>query len=313
MIGAYLFLLGGLLLLLIGGEVLVRGAVNVAKRFSIPTMVIGLTIVSFGTSAPELLVSLKAALNGVPDIAIGNVMGSNIANLALVLGITAIILPIPVVRNTIRIDWPVMMVATLMFWWVMSDGVIVRWEGVLLVVTLLIYIMAMLRKVRSDKRKASSMNTSVQEVVGGHILTDLIMVVLGCLGLVLGADWLVDGATEIASSWGVSERVIGVTVVAFGTSVPELATSIIAAVKRQLDISVGNLIGSNIFNILSIIGITASVHDIPVNPAVLDVDIYWVLAVTLAILPLALHRFIIQRWKGLLLFLTYVAYVYLLF
>lgn len=309
----YVMLIAGLVLLLIGGEVLVRGAVRMAQRFQIPTMIIGLTIVSFGTSAPELLVSLKAATQGVPDIAIGNVIGSNIANLALVLGLTAIILPIPVARKTLTLDWPVMMGATLLFWAFMANHMIGRIEGLILFGSLLAYIGYLIRQARITRKRSAADSTEAPREIAGAIWQDLLMVAGGCIGLVFGADLLVDGATETARDWGVSERVIGVTVVAFGTSVPELATSLVAAIKKELDISVGNLIGSNIFNILSIIGITAIVHDIPVNPAVLAVDIFWVLAVTVMVLLLALIRFELKWWKGALLFLTYCAYVYLLF
>ncbi|NNC83701.1 MAG: calcium/sodium antiporter, partial [Flavobacteriales bacterium] len=279
-----------------------------ATHFKIAPMVIGLTIVSIGTSAPELLVSIQAALSGSPDIAIGNVIGSNIANLALVLGVTALILPIPVARNTIRIDWPVMMVATLVFWWMMMDGVLSFFDGMVLFLSLVAYIIYLLVQ---SKRNPFISDSDVVDDVGkrGGLWIELLKVVLGCIGLVFGADLLVSGASDLARGFGVSEHVIGVTVVAFGTSVPELATSMVAAIKKELDISVGNLIGSNIFNILSILGITSMVKPIPINDVVLASDIFWVLGVTLLILPLAVHRFRIHRWKGALLLGIYLTYI----
>jgi cation:H+ antiporter len=231
----------------------------------------------------------------------------------LVLGLTAIILPIPVARKTLTLDWPVMMGATLLFWAFMANHMIGRIEGLILFGSLLAYIGYLIRQARITRKRSAADSTEAPREIAGAIWQDLLMVAGGCIGLVFGADLLVDGATETARDWGVSERVIGVTVVAFGTSVPELATSLVAAIKKELDISVGNLIGSNIFNILSIIGITAIVHDIPVNPAVLAVDIFWVLAVTVMVLLLALIRFELKWWKGALLFLAYCAYVYLLF
>lgn len=310
---AWLMLVGGLILLLGGGEFLVRGAVQLAERFHISPMVIGLTVVSFGTSAPELLVSVQAALEGHPDIAIGNVIGSNIANLALVLGCTAIILPIPVARNTIRIDWPVMMMATLFFFAVAYDGTITRPEGMGLFSFLIFYISFLFYQSRKEtmaKRGELDPEAPILEKKGS-VLIDVLLIAAGSLGLVFGADLLVKGATELAQDMGISEHVIGVTVVAFGTSVPELATSVIAALRKELDISVGNLIGSNIFNILAVLGITSMVKDIPVNEAAITSDIYWVIAITVLVLLFSIHKFLIHRWKGILLVGFYLSYIYL--
>lgn len=309
---AWLMLIGGLALLLGGGELLVRGAVQLAERFGISPMVVGLTVVSFGTSAPELLVSVQAALEGHPDIAIGNVIGSNIANLALVLGCTAMILPIPVARNTVRIDWPVMMIATLLFFAAAYDGSITRPEGMGLFALLIGYIFFLFYQSRRETKAArGEVVDDVVKVSKGSAIVDILLVAAGCLGLVFGADFLVRGATELAQSMGVSEHVIGVTVVAFGTSVPELATSLVAAMRKELDISVGNLIGSNIFNILAVLGITSMVTDIPVSEQAITQDIYWVIAITLLVLLLSVHKFLIHRWKGFLLLLFYVVYIYL--
>lgn len=299
----YLLLIGGLAVLIGGGEVLVRGAVGIAAKFKLSPLVIGMTIVSFGTSAPELIVSLKAALNGFPEIAIGNVVGSNIANIALVLGLTAIILPIPVAVATLKRDWPIMMFVTLLFFVFILNGMLDNWEGFIFVGLLLGYIIYQLKSSKSKEEET--------EVVKQHILVSILLIVVGVIGLAFGADWLVQGAVTVAKNFGVSEHIISVTIVAFGTSVPELVTSIVAAVKKQMDISVGNLIGSNIFNILAVLGITAIFKEIPISETVISNDIFWVLGTSFILLPLMLN-YTISRWKGVLLFLSYSLYVFFL-
>lgn len=299
----YLLLIGGLAVLIGGGEVLVRGSVGIAAKFKLSPLVIGMTIVSFGTSAPELIVSLKAALNGFPEIAIGNVVGSNIANIALVLGLTAIILPIPVAVATLRRDWPIMMIVTLLFFVFILNGMLDNWEGFIFVGLLLGYIIYQLKSSKSKEEET--------EVVKQHLLVSILLIAVGVVGLAFGADWLVQGAVTIAKNFDVSEHVISVTIVAFGTSVPELVTSVVAAVKKQMDISVGNLIGSNIFNILAVLGITAIFKEIPISEAVISNDIFWVLGTSFLLLPLMLN-YKISRWKGALLFLCYLLYVFFL-
>lgn len=300
----YLLLLGGLAVLIVGGELLVRGAVGIASKFKLSPLVIGMTIVSFGTSAPELIVSLKAAMDGFPEIAIGNVVGSNIANIALVLGLTAIILPVPVKVATLKRDWPSMMFVSLLFFFFILDGTLNTWEGAVFVVLLLTYIVYQL--------KSSNKNDDEEtEAIKQPILLSMLFLAIGITGLAFGSDWLVQGAVSIAKSFGVSEHVISVTIVAFGTSVPELVTSVMAAIKKQMDISVGNLIGSNIFNLLAVLGITAVVKEIPISEAVINNDIYWVLGTSLILLPLMLN-YNIARWKGGILFVSYLLYVYFL-
>lgn len=301
----YLLLIGGLAVLIGGGEVLVRGAVGIASKFKLSPLVIGMTIVSFGTSAPELIVSLKAALSGSPEIAIGNVVGSNIANIALVLGLTAIILPIPVAVATLKRDWPIMMFLSLLFFVFILNGMLDNWEGFIFVGLLLGYIIYQLK---SSKKKEEEEDT---DIVKQHILVSILFITVGVIGLAFGADWLVQGAVTIAKNFGVSEHIISVTIVAFGTSVPELVTSIVAAVKKQMDISVGNLIGSNIFNILAVLGITAIFKEIPISETVISNDIFWVLGTSFLMLPLMLN-YTISRWKGALLFLSYLLYVFFL-
>ena len=309
---AWFLIILGLLLLLAGGEVLVRGAVGIARRYNISPLIIGLTIVSFGTSAPELMVSLQAALGGNPDIAIGNVVGSNIANLALVLGLTVIIFPIIIDKNTLRIDWPVMMVASLLFWYFISDGVISMYDGIFFVSILAAYIFYLFynsSKSEGDEEVLELEGFKVKWMQSLSVMLSL--VALGCVGLIIGADFLVDGASKIASEFGVSDHIIGVTIVAFGTSVPELATSCIAAFKKQTDISVGNLIGSNIFNIFAILGITSIVTPITLQEeSLLQWDVFWMLGIAFLILPFTVFGLKLQRWKGFVLFILYVVFMY---
>lgn len=305
----YVLLIGGLIVLIIAGEALVRGAVGIALKFNIPTLVIGMTIVSFGTSAPELLVSLKAALNDHPELAIGNVIGSNIANIALVLGITTMILPIVVKRSTARIDWPIMMGTTILFYIFILDQKIVWYEGVVLTLGLVAFNYYMFWSAKKEN-KTEVLDEDAEEVKKSSMLVNILYITGGAIGLALGASWLLDGAVVIASNFGVSEHVIGVTIVAFGTSVPELITSVVAAFKKHTDISVGNLIGSNIFNILGVVGITAMVKEIPVSMQVITNDIYWVLGISLLVFPLMIIGYKINRLRGFALFAAYCVYIY---
>lgn len=305
-----LFLIGGLIVLVLGGEFLVRGAVGIAQLLRLSPLIIGLTVVSFGTSAPELLVSINAAINDNAGIAIGNVVGSNIANIALVLGVTVLIFPIAVDRQTKIIDWPVMMAFSLLFYLFALDGLLELYEGVVLFCALILYTAFLIRKSRKDNaaldeavevpnEKASSLNST------GFLL-------LGLIGLYFGSEWMLQGAIGIAESLGMSQRVIGLTIVAFGTSAPELVASCVAAFRKQTDISVGNLIGSNIFNIGAVLGITSTVTDIEVESSVLNFDIFWMLGIALIILPMMLIGKKLDRFKGILLFSTYIVYIFIL-
>mgnify|MGYP001062566204 FL=1 len=315
----YFYLIAGLFILIASGEILVKGAVNLAYKFQISTLVVGMTIISFGTSAPELLVSLKSTLEGHPDIAIGNVIGSNIANLGLVLGITAMIFPIKVDRNSIRVDWPMMMLATIVLYLFMLNYKIEFWEGAILLLALIVFIVTMIRTSRKQN-KTAALEKSSEEKPDNHvgnknvkqIAKDTIMIVLGAVGLMFGADWLVDGAVNVARGFGVSDLVISVTVVALGTSAPELVTSGVAAFRQHSDISVGNLIGSNIFNIMAILGITPLIKEIDVNAQVVSNDMFWVLGISAAVLPMLMINKNISRLEGGLLFATYLVYVYFL-
>ncbi len=302
--GTFLLILG-LVVLVAGGEFLVKGAVEIAEKFKISPLVIGMTVVSFGTSAPELLVSLQAALDGVPAISIGNVVGSNIANLALVLAITVLIFPIIPERQTKIIDWPMMMMATMLFYVFSLDNEIARWEGAVLLTILITFTYLLIRNSRKENKK----KTEEVEVDEKPILPGVLYLLGGLVGLYFGSGWFVEGAISIAKAFDLSDRVIGVTVVAFGTSAPELVASTVAAYRQQTDISVGNLIGSNLFNIMAVLGITSIVTPIAVDDAVLTFDMYWVIGIALAMLPVLFIGKRIGRVKGILLLATYVAYI----
>ena len=305
----YVLLIGGLIVLIMSGEALVRGSVGLALKFNIPTLVIGMTIVSFGTSAPELLVSLKAALNNHPEIAIGNVLGSNIANLALVLGLTTIILPITVKKPTVKVDWPIMMGTTVLFYIFILNQKIEWYEGAVFTAGLIgfnYYMFWSSKNQSKDEGDDAEMKANQKT----NVFINIVFIVAGVVGLAFGANWLLDGAVQIAASFGVSEHVIGVTIVAFGTSVPELITSVVAALKKETDISVGNLIGSNIFNILGVLGITALIKEIPVTTQAITNDIYWVLFISLLVFPLMIIGYKINRIRGGLLFMAYCSYIY---
>ena len=305
----FLVLIAGLVLLVFCGDWLVRGGVSLAKRFHVSPLVIGVTIVSLGTSAPELVVSLNAALTGHPDISIGNVVGSNIANIALVLGVTAMILTIPVKRKTIWFDWSVMLLATLLFFLLGKDLVLSQIEGALFVALLAAYIVYSLVSSRKE------MKANKPEPGAYNALTSIVIVLISIGGLVGGSKLLVMGASNIALNLGISERIISISVIAFGTSVPELATSVMAARRRELDISVGNLIGSNIFNVFGILGVTATVTDIPINLRTIDFDWFWMIGICLLlfIFMLPVKHAKITWWKGLVLLLVYVAYYYIIY
>lgn len=307
----YLFLVLGLLLLIAGGEFLVRGAVSIALKAKISPLVVGMTIVSFGTSAPELLVSLKAALSSHPDVSIGAVVGSNISNLGLVLGITVLIFPIVVNRDSIRIDWPLMMLATILFYLFARNGEIGGLEGGVFVGVLLTFTIWLI--VRSRKEgKTLAQEEDVQELSegGSSMFKNILLLIVGMFGLYFGAEWLIESVVSIAESYGVSEKLISVTIVAFGTSVPELVTSAVAAAKKETDISIGNLIGSNVFNLLAILGITAIVHPIHVSDSMNQFDVYYLLGISFLLLPFMVFGKRIGRIKGVVLLLVYVIYIY---
>ncbi|TXG35175.1 calcium/sodium antiporter [Seonamhaeicola maritimus] len=308
-----LWVILGFILLVIGGEYLVRSSVALSFKFNISKMVIGMTVVSFATSAPELLVSLNAALSGSPAIAINNVVGSNIANIGLVLGITAMVGAIAVDRSFYRLNWPVMMIFSFaLYFFLKNDSVLSALEGGTLFVGLIIFLYVLI--------KSSKKNTVVEEVddtlatVSNFKIT--LWLLMGGTALYFGSEWLVDGSKEIARAVGVSEAVIGISLIAIGTSVPELAASVIAAAKQEKAISLGNLIGSNIFNIASVLGITSLVKPIPVTePQILSNDIFWMIGISAVLIPLIFlpKRLQITRVKGFFLVFAYGVFMFLIF
>ncbi|MBT7134733.1 MAG: calcium/sodium antiporter [Polaribacter sp.] len=311
------FLIFGFVLLVIGGDFLVRASVALSLKLNFSKLVIGMTVVSFATSAPELLVSLNAALSGAPAIAINNVVGSNIANIGLVLGITAIIGSIGIDASFYRIHWPVMMLFSgMLYYFLWNDHQLSAIEGGVLFIALIAFVAYLIR----GQKRTTDATEDIEEVddalavVPGSKIG--IWLFIGATALYFGSEWLVKGATEIALILGVSEAVIGVTMIAIGTSVPELAASVIAAVKKEKAISLGNLIGSNIFNIGSVLGVTSIIKTIPVTePLILSRDIFWMLLFAVSILVLALlpKRNQINQIKGLVLVVLYGVFIFIAF
>ena len=305
----FLLIIGGLILLILGGNWLLKSAVALSLKLNIPKIVIGMTVVSFATSAPELIVSINAALSGASDLALGNVIGSNIANLGLVLAITLLLSRIEVQRSFYTTDWPVMMIASvLLFVFVVFDKVIEFYEGLLLFAFLLIFLVYLLRF-----QKQAVVDEMPEDDVPLPLYKIAMFLFIGGAGLWGGSELLIKGATSLALEFGVSERVIAVTVVSVGTSIPELAASIIAVLKKEKAISLGNLIGSNVFNILAVLGITAMITPISVSDErLISNDIYWMLGVSFLILPLVFFpKGLRLNWKdGLILLVAYVAFIY---
>ena len=297
----FVFLLGGLAALFMGGEALVRGSVGIATRLAISPLVIGLTVVGFGTSTPELLVSVDAALRGVPDIAIGNVVGSNIGNILLIVGVTALVWPIRVMGDTLRRDTGIMVVAALVLIPVFWSGQIDRAAGAVMVAGLIGFLLW------AYLRPGSSGDSAVGPAM--PIWQGVLWVAVGLAALMVGARFLVDSAVQIARGFGVSEAFIGLTIVAVGTSLPELATSVIAALRRQSEIAIGNIVGSNIFNILGILGVTALITPIPVASRFLAFDLPIMIAASVVLAALLLSRPRLGRGIGIAFLAAYVGYV----
>ena len=316
-----LFLLG-LVFLVIGAEALVKGASYLASAVGVSQLVIGLTVVSFGTSAPEMAVSINAALSQEADIAMGNVVGSNIFNVLFILGICALIVPLVVNIQLIRVDVPLMVATSGLLWVLALDGVLSRVDGVILFAGIIGYTAAtVIVGRRTQRRETASAAASATAAAtapapaSGSLPVSVIQIIAGLALLILGAKWLVDGAVAMATAMGISPMVIGLTIVAAGTSLPEVATSVMAAIRGQRDIAVGNVVGSNIFNILGILGLTAIIapSGVPVNPAMLAMDIPFMVAVAVGCLPIFFTGHVINRWEGALFLIYYVAYtVYLL-
>jgi cation:H+ antiporter len=272
-----------------------------ARRMNLSPMVIGLTVVGFGTSAPELLVSVQAALAGQPGLAIGNVLGSNIANILLILGTSAAIAALVIPLRSVWRDLGIMLLATAMVWFMLLDGTISRFDGIVLVFGLIGFL--------ASAFLLGEPEVPDEDTVPSSLPLAIVMTLGGLVALVIGARLLVDSASEIARTFGVSEAVIGLTVVAVGTSLPELATSVIAALRRQTDIAVGNVIGSNIFNVLAILGITALIAPVPADPRFASVDMVWVAGASVLLVAMAFGLRGVPRWAGFALLATYAAYV----
>lgn len=310
----YLGLLGGFVILLVSGDFLVRGAVALAIRLGIPALVIGLTVVAFGTSAPELVVSVRAALTGSPGISIGNVVGSNIANVLLVLGLPAIIAPTncnqPFIgRNTLYVVAASMLFITLCFY-----GPLGFWHGLLLFALVILFLIESGRRAGSS---SSSMNAeeALEDIDGvaglpGSRWTLGLFIFVGLIGLPAGAHLIVDNATGIARDFGISEAAIGLTLVALGTSLPELATTLAAALRGHSGLAVGNVLGSNLFNILAIMGVTSILAPVPIPEEMLRFDLWIMLAATVAVVPFALRRGTITRVPATAFVAAYLAYTY---
>lgn len=307
----YLMLVIGLVLLVAGGEGFVRGAVAIARKFGMSPLLIGLTLVGFGTSLPELVTSVQAALNGSPGIAVGNVVGSNIANILLILGITTLIYPVVVDKAILRRDGSVLVVSALAGTAIVLIGNLNRLAGLVLVALLIAYVVFSYFADRASQTSASTGVKAEVEATGGHqaIWISVLFVIGGLALTIFGARLLVNAAVEIATALGVSETIIGLTVVAVGTSLPELVTSVIAAVRRHTDLALGNIIGSNIFNIFFILGTTALIQPIPVPAEIARLDIWVMLGATAILLLFSYTQREIVRWEGGILVALYAAYV----
>jgi cation:H+ antiporter len=308
----YILIIAGFALLLFGGEAVVRGAVGLAQRLGISPLIVGLTVVGFGTSLPEMVVSVNAALVGAPGIAIGNVIGSNIANMMLILGSAALIMPIAVNPSAVKRDTICMVGATLVFFGIGVSGLMVWWHGIILLTVLTGYISFTIWHDNQTHDAAAELHREEAEEFGllPHRIPNILAVTaLGLLMVIIGAEWLVRGATELATDFGVPEEVIGLTVVAIGTSLPELATSVVAAYRGHADVCVGNVLGSNIFNLFGITSVTALFADLPFSDQIVDFDL-WALALATAILvPFMVTGLRLNRMEGGVLFVLYCCYV----
>ncbi len=305
-----IYIIGGSLGLFIGAEVLVRGASSLAIRLGISPLVVGLTVVAFATSSPELVVSIKAAIEGNPGIVVGNVVGSNICNIALILGVAAMISPMSVKTQVIKREIPIMIIVSVILLLILLDDTITRVEGVFLVIGIITYIILGYKYSVKEKYNKEVIK-EFEEIIPKSpykVWQSLVLILVGLGLLVFGSNLFVDGAVAIAEKFGVSQAVIGLTIVALGTSLPELTTSIVASFKNENDIAIGNAVGSNVFNILSILGISSLISPIS-NTGITMVDLSIMMFFTILILPLSKTKFTLRRWEGALLFCGYMAYM----
>ena len=304
-----LLLFCGLIVLIVGANMLLKSAVSISLKFEIPKVLIGMTVVSLATSAPELIVSIKAALMGSADLAISNVVGSNIANIGLVLGLTVFFSPINISKNIYKTHWPIMMFSAIYFLIIILDGKINVYEGGILIIFLVTSIAFL---IKNKQKVEEDLNTKSVDSLSKSI----ILFIVGGICLYFGSEWFISGAIDVASYFGISERIIGISVVSVGTSLPELVTSLVAIIKKEKGISLGNLLGSNIFNVFAVLGITSLVTPLIVSDLnIINFDIYVMLFFAAIILPLIFfpNKFILGRVAGLIILSFYSIYIYNLF
>jgi len=315
MIFDWIFIIAGLAALIAGAEVLVRGASGIALLAKLTPAVVGLTVVAVGTSMPELMVSAKASLSGNAGLAMGNAVGSSILNIGLVLGITSLIRPLEIQGNTMRFEWPILLLATLVFVLLVRDGILDRIEGGFLFTAMLVfmfYTVWLSRQGVVSKQLESLSTASYGRSGAAALMLNLLAIIIGAALLSLGANILVRGAISIAGSLGISQTVIGLTIVAIGTSAPELFTSAVAALRGHGDLAVGNIIGSNIFNIMAILGVSSILRPMAVPQELLQRDLWWLTGITVLMFPLMLTGKKVARIEGLVLSIVFVSYVVVL-
>tara|TARA_R110000868_G_scaffold1554_3_gene12434 strand:+ start:2571 stop:3539 length:969 start_codon:yes stop_codon:yes gene_type:complete len=308
----YFLIIAGFALLLVGGESVVRGSVALAQRLGVSPLIVGLTIVGFGTSLPEMVVSVNAALVGSPGLAVGNVIGSNIANILLILGVAAVIAPIAVHPGAVKRDLLGMTAVTLIYVALGMTGQIVFWHGVLMLIALCAYIGFTVwhdNKTNDEVAKLHREEAAEMGVIPLRTVSICGIIAIGLFAVVVGAEWLVTGATTLARQYGVADEVIGLTIVAIGTSLPELATSIVAAYRGHSDVCVGNVLGSNLFNLFGITGVTALFAPLPFSDKVVGFDLWMLLAATLIIIPFMLSGRRISRVEGSILLVLYLGFI----
>lgn len=309
----YLTLIAGLILLLGGAEVMVRGAVTLARKLGISPMVIGLTVVALGTSAPELIVAIEAALEGAAGMAVGNVVGSNIANILLILGVSGLIYPIASDPRAVKRDGSLLGIMTLLFALICWQGVVGFWSGAVLMALFVLFLgYSYWRETHAEDPEAAELHAKEAEEVEplkGGVPIALAATIGGIAILILGSDFLVTSGVTLARDWGVSEEVIGLTMIALGTSLPELAASAVAAYRRHTDVALGNVVGSNLFNMLAVMGAAAMVSPLPVAKQILQFDLWVMLSATLLLVVFALTREMLSRLEAGLLFILYFVYI----
>ena len=307
---AYIWLLLGLFVMIICGNWLVSGSVQLARHFKISTLIVGLTVVAYVTSLPEVFICVEAALEGAHDISLGNVIGSNIANIGCVLAIVALIFPIPIRNRAIGFDIMMMFLVTFLLLIFGYNGIISFYEGLCFLTLLIAYTSWSINKSRKNNNSKETIEATIKP------LQAILMILVAVIGLYFGSGWFVHGAREVALLWGVSERVIGISIVAIGTSIPELMTSLIAAFKKEVDLSVGNIIGSNIFNVAGVLGITTVIQPLTITDHALFIsDMMWLFGISAALLltMIPLSRGKITRWEGLFLLSLFLAYMIVLY